>query len=386
MRSLGRRARLRSVHAFIGVVLIASLLGVNSHPATAGRTGFPPVRAVAAVLMDAKTGQILWARAPHLRWRPASTTKMLTAMLVVDSLPDDLEVTISPRAAAERSGRAIGLIPGERWRVGDLFRALLVHSANDAAIALAEAVAGSVEAFATRMNATAQALGTRDSHFVVPHGLEAPRHYSSAYDLALIARAALQKPRIAEVVRLRTWELIRPGQFPRLLVNSNRLLWQYPNADGVKTGWIPQSGHCLIGSATRGGRRLIVVILDDNRPFTDAAALLDYGFANFPLAKLAEAGEVMATIPVANGATPLVAVVPDEVVGAVREGASVTRQVMLTEEAAPIPRAAVVGRVVYASEGEEVASALLVAHESVPPTSLWTHILSWVSKAFEQWL
>ncbi len=385
-KPVGVHTQRRSSFRCIGIVLVAGLLVANRPLAVTGRASPPPLRAASAVLMDAKTGQVLYALAPHQRWRPASTTKMLTALLVVESLPDNLEVPISRRAAAERSGRAIGLDVGTRWRVGDLLRAMLLHSANDAAVALAEAVGGSVEAFADRMNATAKALGTRESHFVDPHGLENPRHYSSAYDLALIARAALQNPRIADVVRLRTWDLIRPGQRPRLLINSNRLLWRYPDADGVKTGWIPQSGPCLVASATRGGRQLIAVVLDDTRLYTDATALLEYGFANFPLRKMAEADEVMATIAVANGAMPLVAVAPHEVFAAVHKDASVSHEVVFTTEVAPIPRAAIVGRVVYSSEGQEVASAWLVAQEDVPEVSIWRRIFSWVSKTFEPWL
>jgi D-alanyl-D-alanine carboxypeptidase len=276
---------------------------------------------------------------------------MLTALLVVESLPDDQVVTISQRAARAREGRAIGLEVGEQWRVGELLKVMMVHSANDAAVALAEAVAGSVEAFATLMNAKAIALGARESHFVDPHGLENPAHYSTAHDLAVIARAALQQPRIADVVRLRTWELTRHGQRPRLLVNSNRLLWRYPYADGVKTGWIPQSGHCLVASATRDGRKLIAVILDDQRPFTDAAALLDYGYTHYRLAKAAETAQVQPTLPVANVAVPLVATEPSDMVIAAASNAAVSNN----------------------------------TDQRGSPTSLLSRLLSWIAKSFEQW-
>ncbi len=380
-----RRTQQRSVQV-VGIVLAAVILAASQPSVAIGGASPPPVHATASVLVDVKTGQVLFAHAPHLRWRPASTTKMLTALLVVEALADDQEVPISARAARQRSGRAIGLEVGERWRAGDLLRAMLLHSANDAAIALAEAVSGSVEGFADRMNAKAKALGAVESHFVVPHGLDDPQHYSTAYDLALIARAALQKQRIAEVVRLRTWDLVRPGQPTRMVVNSNRLLWRYPDADGVKTGWIPQSGLCLVASATRDGRQLIAVVLDDKRPYTDAVALLDYGFTNFTLAKVTEAGEVMATMPVANGREPLVAIVPHNVFAVTHLGAAIVHEVVLTKDIAPLPQGAVVGRVVYTSDGEEVAWAWLVAQDPVPTVSMWTRVFSWVSKAFAQWL
>lgn len=310
---------------------------------------------------------------------------MLTALLAVKSLPEDLEVPISPRAAIQRSGTAIGLEVGERWNVGDLLRAMLLYSANDAAIALAEGVAGSVEAFATRMNATAQALGARESHFVVPHGLYDPQHYSTAYDLALIARAALQQRQIAEVVRTQIWDLLRPDQPRRVVINSNKLLWRYPGADGVKTGWIRQSGPCLVASATRDGWQLIAVVLNAPRMYTDARALLDYGFNAFALTKVAEQGDVMGTVPVANGASPLVAMVPDDVYAVVHRWAPISHDVVFTQDQAPVPRAAVVGRAVFQSEGTVVAEAWLVAQDTVSTDSLWTRLIGWVHKAFEEW-
>lgn len=375
----------RSLTKVLGVSLAAVLL-LTCRPLTGtASVNLPAVRATAVVLIDGRTGQILYSRSPHLQWPPASTTKMLTALLVVESLPDDREVIISARASRSREGRAIGLEAGERWRVGELLKVMMLHSANDASVALAEAVAGSVEAFAEMMNAKAIALGARESHFVVPHGLEDPAHYSTVFDLALIARAALQQKRIADVVRLRTWELVRPGQRTRLLVNSNRLLWRYPYADGVKTGWIPQSGHCLVASATRDGRKLIAVVLDDKRPFTDAAALLAYGFSHFRLAQVAKAGQVLATMPISNGAVPLVAKVPQDVFVAVPSEATVAQKVELANEIAPIRRASIVGRVVYTSEGEIVAAAPLVADYPVPSATLWTRLLSWIGKTFDQW-
>lgn len=339
----------------------------------------PPVlSATAAVLMDARSGRVLYELAPRLRWPPASTTKMMTALLVTESLSDDTIVPVSARAAAERSGSAIGLEAGERWKVSDLLYALLMHSANDAAVALAEAVSGSVEAFAAEMNARARALGARDTHFVTPHGRYHPDHYSSAYDLALIARAAVRVKRIAEIVRTQAWGLVRGDRPARVLINTNKLLWRYAGADGVKTGWIAQSGECLVASATRGGWQLIAVVLNAPQMYADAKALLDYGFENFAPLRAAASGQIISRLPIPDGVGTLVAVVPEEVVAVVRPGASISTQVKITRTTAPIARGEVVGAAVFTSQGVEVARSPLVARDAVPVRSLWALVWRWM--------
>jgi D-alanyl-D-alanine carboxypeptidase (penicillin-binding protein 5/6) len=326
--------------------------------------------------MDARTGRVLYALAPSLRRPPASTTKMMTALLVAESLTPDTLVPITARAAMERSGSAIGLEPGERWSAGDLMRALLMHSANDAAIALAEGVAGSVEAFAAQMNARAGALGARGTHFVTPHGRYDPRHASTAVDLALIARAALATPWIAEIVRSQTWPL-RRGK-GRLLINTNKLLWRYPGADGVKTGWIAESGPTLVASATRGGWQLIAVVLNSPQVFTDAAALLNYGFGEFTRVRLGSAGDLVHETTVPGGRRLLRAVLADDALVVVRRGMPVRPRVKLRLLAAPIGTGEEVGTVVYMSEDVEVGRVRLVAAADVPRMSRLQQLWRWL--------
>lgn len=376
--------RTRSVRA--GLIFLTFLLALSGAggvaPAVASnRTpAAPAIGATAAVLMDARTGRVLFVRSPRLRWPPASTTKLLTALLVDEALTDDSVVAISARAAAERSGTAIGLASGEIWTVRDLLHAMLIYSANDAAVALAEAVAGSLEEFATQMNARAKALGTQDSHFVTPNGRFHPQHYSTAYDLALIAQAALRSKRIAGIVAKQTWDLQRPGQPPRMLINTNKFLWRYPGADGVKTGWIAESGLCLVASATRNGWPLIAVVLDAPQMNADAAALLTYGFEAFAPVRVAAEGQVITSVTVSNGARVLNAAVPDEVVAVVRRGSAVASRVMITTQAGPIRQGDVVGKVVFTSDGSDVAQSPLVAADAVPARSLWVRLAQWVQR------
>lgn len=256
--------------------------------ALAGRVAATPdLRARAFVLVDARTGNVLAERNARLPWAPASTTKIVTALLVVESLDLSSEVVVSRRAAGHREGAAIGLRSGERRTVEELLYAMLLYSANDAAVALAEAAAGSVEAFVAQMNRRARELGARHTHFANPHGLDHPRHRSTAYDLALLARAALGNPAVARIVRTRRYAY-RTASGVRLLENRNRLLATYPGANGVKTGWTAHSGPSVVASAERGGRMLVAVVLDSPDVFGEAARLLDFGFHAYGLRSLTQ--------------------------------------------------------------------------------------------------
>ena len=345
-----------------GTLLIAMLV-VAQAAGSAPRQGSGPV---AAIVMDVRTGQVLYAREIHRRWAPASTTKILTAMLAIERLSPDLTITIGPRAAAQRSGSSIGLEAGERWRVEDLLLAMMVRSANDAAVAVAEAVGGSVERFAAIMNVRARQLGAQRSHFVTPHGLDAPDHYSTAYDLALIARHALQNPRLASLVRRQTWTLARDGRESQTFTNTNRLLNRYAGADGVKTGWTSASGESLVASATRDHWQLIAVVLDSRDLYRDVEQLLDYGFYGFLPLRVAERGETVATVRVGSRRTPLPAVVPADVNAVVRKGVEVTSVVRVRQDLRPPIRAgAPVGIVEFRTGEHVVARSVLVAGRSI---------------------
>lgn len=265
-------------HALLAGLLLAvgAVEPARTAPAYAGPTA--PAGPTAAIVMDAGSGRILHARAAHLRWPPASTTKILTAIIAIERLPAGEVVTVSARAAARRQGAVVGLETGERWPVRDLLLAMMLRSANDAAVAVAEAVSGNAERFVEEMNARARQLGARESRFGNPHGFEASGHHSTALDLALIARHALRNPDFAALARTATWELGRPGRPPQQIVTTNKLLGRYPGADGVKTGWTAASGPSLVASATRDGKQILVVVLNSRSVFGDAEQLLDLGF------------------------------------------------------------------------------------------------------------
>ena len=253
----------------------------------------PAIAARAAVLMNPATGEILFAKEPRLRLPPASTTKVLTALVALERLDLNTRVFVSPQAASAPPSR-IGLRAGEAALTQDLLYGLMLKSGNDAAEALAEAAGGSVAGFSELMNVKAWQIGARESHFMNPHGLPNDDHYSTAYDLALIFRQAMNHPLFAEVVRTRSAALrIESGRglygdwrmIP--VVSHNRLLASYEGARGGKTGFTLKARRCFVGEVDRGGVRLIVAILNSPNSGTlweDARNLLDYGFARYGLA------------------------------------------------------------------------------------------------------
>lgn len=243
------------------------------------------VSAASAILMDAETGEVLFARNPDDPRPPASTTKILTALVILERgrLSDMVSVS---HGAAQVGGHQLRLRAGQRISLEDLLAAILIQSANDAAVAAAEHVGGSLRGFVALMNARAQELGLRDSQFANPHGLDEPGHYTSARDLARLAQVALEDPGFARIVRmpearLTVWQTGRKGlQHPqaRIVRSHNKLLGRLDGADGVKTGYTGGAGRCLVASASRDGQRLIAVLLNDPHRWSDAAVLLEYGF------------------------------------------------------------------------------------------------------------
>ncbi len=237
----------------------------------------PFLTAKAAVVMDADSGQVVFEKNSHERRAQASTTKMMTALVTLENARLSDVVKAGPDVKVEPS--IIGLDPGDQLTVEQLLYGLLLPSGNDAAVALADHVGGSIPKFAAMMNAKADQLGLKDTHFVNPHGLDADGHYSSAYDLALIARAGMKNPVFEKIVATREYLITGPIKWQ--FKNGNRLLLSYPGADGVKTGYTDNAGRCLVFSATRDGHRAIAVVLDSGDSFGEAQALMDYFFANY---------------------------------------------------------------------------------------------------------
>jgi D-alanyl-D-alanine carboxypeptidase (penicillin-binding protein 5/6) len=341
--------------------------------ALAGWTQPPVISASAAVLMDAATGTVLFDQAMQARRPMASTTKIMTALVALESADLRDPVVIGADALRVESP-GLDLEVGETIALADLLTALMLKSSNAAAIAIADHIAGSVPAFAQRMNDRARALGARDTHFVNPHGLAEPDHYSSAYDLALIAREALRNPWFGKLVAQRTGTIARPSLgITESFDNHNRLLWQADYVDGVKTGYVRESGQCLVASGTRDGWRLIAVVLDSPDHYREALRLLDYGFAAFRRQVHARPGDAVGRARVSCGRLPFVPAVCQrelsQVVGPGLPGPA-RLGVSLKQVKAPVRQGEVVGQASLLVGDRAIATSPLVASRSVPRSRL----------------
>ncbi len=277
------------------------------------RTDFPPllflpdsdqgprIYAAAGILIESKSGAILYTKNAEQRRAPASTTKIMTAIVAMERGNFRKIITVS-RRAARTGGSTIHLKTGDRLSLKELLEGMMLRSGNDGSMAVAEGVAGSIENFIELMNLKAKEIGAVNTNFRNPHGLRAPSHYTTALDLALMARYGLANRKFANLVKKKTalleWEEHRKSVEVR---NTNRLLWYLEGADGVKTGTTNEAGHCLVASATRDNKQLIAVVLNSGDRWGDCQRLLEYGFQEFDIIKIASAHRSIAKIKVRNG-------------------------------------------------------------------------------------
>lgn len=259
-----------------------------------------------AILMDGITGRVLYEKNADEKSLIASTTKIMTALIVCENC-NVLDVVEIPRQAVGIEGSSMYLKEGEKLTVQELLYGMMLHSGNDAATALAIFCAGSVEAFAQKMNEKARALKLNSTHFVNPHGLDAADHYSTARDLAKLAQYAMHDPIFAQTVSTRS---ITVGN--RHLTNHNKLLWRVEGAEGIKTGYTKAAGRILVSSAYRQGRRLLAVTIEDGNDWADHAALYEQGFSCFRLQQIVTVGDVLGSIQVFGGENDRVEILASE--------------------------------------------------------------------------
>ena len=333
----------------------------------------PSVTADAAILMDWRTGQVLYARDAYRRRDPASTTKILTAIVLLENSRLSEVATIS-RNAAWTPGSFMPLGVGQKLTLGELLWGMLLRSGNNACVAVSEHIAGSERAFVEMMNRRAAELGARNTHFRNSHGISVPGHYTTAYDLALLARHALTIPAFERVVRTREASLyVDGGEGEVELRNTNTLLWTFAGADGVKTGTTDWAGKCLVASATRNGRRLLSVVLHSDDRYRDSATLLAWGFEHYGTVRLAPAGRTIGRAEVWGGLTNELQLTTEAdfwVSCPLWATDALSLEVHVREPLrAPVRRGEVVG-VLEATLGDQVVRAVnLVAAEDIP---VWT--------------
>ena len=358
-----------------GCLLIALVLVLGALPLSAGAVELN-VAGKSAVLMDLETGTVLYEKNAHEALHPASVTKVMTMLLIMEAIDsgkigwDDM-VTAS-EAAAAKGGSQIYLKVGEQFSVTEMLKSIAVSSANDCACAMAEHIAGSESAFVDMMNARAKELGMNDTHFVNCTGLDdedtAAEHLTSAYDIAVMSRELLKNhPDIKKFTTI--WmDTVRDGKFG--LANTNKMVRFYSGCTGLKTGYTKKAGFCLSASAERDGLGLIAVVMGAETSadrFAACKSMLDYGFANFALVEAEPEGE--SSVPVKLGTSDSVRAVPGSdtkllIDKAQRE--SVTTEITLDPEVtAPVSKGQRLGELLVKSGEQILAKVPLVAEESV---------------------
>jgi D-alanyl-D-alanine carboxypeptidase len=238
------------------------------------------VSGVSVAVIDGDSGALLYGLDPHHRLAPASVTKIFTALVALRYSTPEQEVTVQFDPAQLSDSTLMGIQPGEKYTLEDLLYGLMLPSGNDAALAIGNFIGGSIDDFVTLMNGEATTLGLPDSHFVNPHGLDAPNHYSSAYDLAIAARYGMRHyPEFRKVVAAQTWEVQGTRSFT--VENLNKLLGRYPGADGVKIGFTDNAGRTIVASATRNGHQVFVTVMKVGDWVSNTAPLFDWVYQNF---------------------------------------------------------------------------------------------------------
>lgn len=343
----------------------------------------PPISYVsahAAIVLENTTGTVLYAKNAHEKRAPASTTKILTALIALEKGNLNDVVTVS-RKAASTTGSSARLYTGQKIRLEDLLHGLLLSSGNDAAVAVAEHLAGDVNTFAVWMTKRAKELGASNSQFKNPHGLDEAGHYSTAYDLALLARMALLHPLFAKIVQTKMYDS-SGGSWS----NTNKLLWQVEGSTGIKTGTTSKAGYCLVASVEQEGMQLITVVLNAGDRYRETSALLQYGFDHFRILTLAQRGDPLARLQLSSGVEPIIAVanepltvvVPNERVSHVY-----TQFILDPALKAPIRRGRQIGTIDVLIDGETAHSIPLVAQGSVAARTPWVLFKSWWTTTFK---
>jgi len=379
-----------------------------ANPAVAQPPTEPVIEGTAVLVMDAENGQVLYGKEAKQKMYPASTTKIMTALVALEKSSLDEMVEVSQQASSV-DGSRVGLQPGEKLPMEHMLYMLLLTSANDSAEAIAEHLGGSVDGFAKMMNQRARELGARNTNFTNPHGLPDPDHYTTARDLALIGRAAMQNEtfrRIAGTVNIKlerkkymSPEVLQSvekleqihGPLQEDFYTHNRLLtggyYGYQGANGIKTGYTVDAGQCIVASARRAGRELIAVVLCSQGAnlWSDVAALLDYGFQAFAPVELMTPRQMITDTPVKNGSEKAVL----ETAGyfyynfPVEGKPEITRRVELAENIeAPLEAGEHLGELVLEAQGRELGRVNLVTVSAVPRSTTsypWVWLLGGIT-------
>ena len=334
--------------------------------------------ATSAILMDAASGQILYEKESHKELPPASVTKLMTLLVAADAVASE-KVKLTDKVTASENASKLGgsqiyLEPGETFTLEQMLIAIAVGSANDGCVAVAEHIDGTHEAFVEEMNNKAQALGLKNTHFVNAYGLPAEGHYTSAFDLAVISREALNYPLVRKLTSMKEYDL-REGKFK--LWNTNKLLWWYPGADGFKTGWTNEAKYCLASTVERNGLRLICVVMGVPQVrghFAESMKIYNYGFAKYEFKQFAPAAQKQGVVKVRKGIEDEVTAITEKPLGTtVEKGKDKNFWVetkLNPEISAPIEKGQTLGELLLYRSDQLQASVNLIADHPIARAGL----------------
>ena len=366
---------MKSLKCFLCLLLITAFLCPGALAVT--------TNAGASIAIDGATGKVFCEKNAHTRMGMASTTKIMTAIIALEKGNLNDIVTVDKRAVGVE-GSSLYLEEGDRLSLKNLLFGMMLRSGNDAATAVALHFAPSVEEFAVMMNDKAKELGLKDTCFKNPHGLHEEGHYTTAYDLAQITRYGFTLEGFADIVS--TWSYnLNENIHTKTVTNNNKLLNMYNGADGVKTGYTPETGRTLVGSATRDGMRVITVTLNDGDDWKDHMAMFDYAFENFKSINLCESGQGFGCVPVKGGKDSEVPLIAAEKLDAlVFKDSKIQVEVTTREEInAPVEKGQSLGKVVFTENGAVLAEAELVAGEGMEKekkASMFWRIIKWIMR------
>ena len=337
--------------------------------------------AKSAILIDASTGNIIYETNAHEKLAPASMTKMMSMLLIMEAIDrGELKwnqmITASENASS-MGGSQILLETGEKMSVKDLFKGIAVASGNDAVVALSEAIAGTEDEFVKRMNQRAKELGLQDTNFKNPHGLDTANHYSSAYDMSLIAKELVKHEKVLEFTSIYE-DYLREGQKNKVwLVNTNKLVRFYDGLDGLKTGYTKEAGYCLTSTAKRGDTRFITVVMgepDTKTRNSETTSMLDYAFSQYESEKIFSKDNAVGTVRVDLGKTETVKLFPMEDVSVLNKKSenkkNVNYELKVNHLSAPIKKGEKVGELILKVEGEKNRTIPLTVQNKVAKANL----------------
>lgn len=353
INSIMGRDFLKSFRIFCCTLLVFTFCG--------GIVNAMELSAESAVIIDAASGRVIAEKNAYERRGMASTTKIMTAVIALEKCNMDETVTVDSRAEGIE-GSSLYLKAGDKIKLEHLLYGMLLKSGNDAAAAVAFHVSGSIEDFAKLMTEKAVSLGLKNTAFKNPHGLYEEGHYTTAYDLAQITRYAFTLDGFADMVSAKSYKIDDDIE-TKLVVNNNKLLRFYDGADGVKTGYTPETGRTLVGSATRNGMRVISVTLSDRDDWNDHIAMFDYAFENYELKKLSEKGQGFGCARVYGGKEPDVPCIAEENVSAAVKKGSRVKVICKTDEnlSAPVKKGQKVGTVSFYDGKDLIGETSLMA-------------------------